>query len=70
MSNFTRVAWHPEEHVARAAQYLDNYFGHHEYGVRFEGDPKVFRPDEVEIPINLVLAPIDPRSSSAEPGPR
>lgn len=57
MSNFTRVAWHPKERVARAAAHLDDYFGKHCYGVRFEGDSHVYRPEEVEIPVDLVLAP-------------
>lgn len=57
MSNFTRVSWHPVERVARAASYLDNYFGRHQYGVRFDGDEKVYRSNEVEIPIDLRLVP-------------
>jgi hypothetical protein len=57
MSNFTRVAWNPKERVARAADHLDDYFGRHQYGVRFEGDSQIYRPDEVEIPIDLVLVP-------------
>lgn len=59
MSNFSRVAWHPIERVARAANYLDDYFGRHEYGVWFEGDDRsqVFRPNDVEIPLELVLVP-------------
>lgn len=57
MSNFTRVAWHPVERVARAAAYMDDYFGPHRYGVKFDGDPYVFKPDEVEIPIDLILVP-------------
>jgi hypothetical protein len=58
MSNYIRVAWHPVERVARADAFLDNHFGHYEYGVAFNGDPNVYRPEEVEIPIDLVLAPI------------
>ncbi len=57
MSNFTRVAWNPKERVARVASYLDDYFGKHQYGVRFDGDKQVYRPDEVEIPVDLVLVP-------------
>lgn len=55
MSNFSRIAWNPRERVARAAIWMDNYFGHYEYGVSFDGDDKVYRPNEVEIPIDLVL---------------
>lgn len=57
MSNFTRVAWNPRERVARAANWLDDYFGRHQYGVKFDGDDKVYRPEEVEIPLELVLEP-------------
>lgn len=59
MSNYTRVAWHPTERVARAAMWLDDHFGKHQYGVRFSGDPKVYRPNEVEIPEELILVPIN-----------
>lgn len=59
MSNFQRIAWHPVERVARAAEYLDDYFGRHEYGVSFLGDEKVYRPEEVEIPLELVLVPME-----------
>ncbi len=59
MSNFTRVHWHPLEGVARAASYLDNHFGPHQYGIRFEGDETVYRPNEVEIPLELVLVPME-----------
>ncbi len=57
MSSFTRVAWNPREQQARAASWLDDYFGRHEYGVSFAGDSHVYRPAEVEIPIDLVLVP-------------
>ncbi len=57
MSNFIRTAWHPVEKVARAAHWLDDYFGRHEYGVSFDGDDHVYRPNEVEIPLDLVLVP-------------
>lgn len=57
MSNFTRVAWNPKERVARAAMWMDDYFGKHQYGVMFNGDEKVYRPEEVVIPLDLVLVP-------------
>lgn len=57
MSNYMRVSWNPRERVARAAAWMDNHFGHYEYGVKFEGDDHVYRPAEVEIPIDLVLVP-------------
>ncbi len=57
MSNFTQIAWNPREKVARAAHWIDNHFGSHRYGVSFAGDPHVYRPDEVEIPLDMVLVP-------------
>lgn len=61
LSNFIRVSWNPSERVARAASYVDNHFGPHQYGVKFEGDERVYRPEEVEIPILLVLVPKEDR---------
>ena len=57
MSNYSRIAWHPVERVARAAWYIDDHFGRHQYGVQFDEDGKVYRPEEVEIPLDLVLVP-------------
>jgi hypothetical protein len=57
MSNFTQVAWNPKERVARAAAFMDDYFGPHAYGVKFEGDEQVYRPAEVDIPLDLILVP-------------
>jgi hypothetical protein len=57
MSNFTRVSWHPVERVARAADWIDDHFGRHRYGVRFHGDDHVYKPEEVEIPLDLILVP-------------
>lgn len=57
MSNFVRAAYHPKEKVVRAATYLDNHFGHYEYGVSFSGDPHVYKPDETEIPLDMVFVP-------------
>jgi len=59
MSSYMRVAWNPKERVARAAFWIDDYFGRYECGVRLEGDDKVYHPDEVEIPIGLVLVPAE-----------
>ena len=77
MSNFDDVAWNPTERVARKASFLDDYFGKHEYGVRFEGDSRVYRSSEVRIPLDLVLVPqregdrtdSAPRKSSVESNP-
>lgn len=47
MSNFTRMTKHPETGEMRMADWLDDHFGRHRYGVRFP-DGKIF--DEAEIP--------------------
>lgn len=57
MSNYSQIAWHPTERVARSAWWIDDYFGRHQYGVKFDGDEKVYRPHEVEIPLDMVLVP-------------
>ena len=64
MSNFTRAAYHPKEKVVRAAIYLDDHFGQHEFGVMFSGDPHVYKPRETDIPLDVVFAP---RDAKAEP---
>jgi len=57
MSNFPRAAYHPKEKVVRAAMFVDDYFGQHEYGVCFLGDEHVYKPAEVEIPLDIVFIP-------------
>lgn len=59
MSNYSRSAWNPKERVVRAVMWMDDYFGQHQYGVAFEGDPAVYTPADVEIPLDLVLAPVE-----------
>lgn len=44
MSNYTRVAWNPKERVARAASYLDDYFGRHQYGCDLMGMGRSIAP--------------------------
>lgn len=61
MSNFTRSAYHPKEKVIRAANWLDDHFGKHHYGVSFPGDPHVYRPDETQIPLDVVFVPREPQ---------
>lgn len=46
MSNFMRKTKHPETDKIEDAEWLDNYFGGHLYGVRFS-DGKVFREEEI-----------------------
>jgi len=47
MSNFRRVAINPGTGEAQEAEFLDDYFGRHEYGVRFPGSPHVYRATEI-----------------------
>src|SRR3990167_305886 len=47
MSNFIAKAKHPKTGKIEDAEWLDDYFGHHEYGVRFK-DGSVFHSIEVE----------------------
>lgn len=48
MSTFLRYTEHPETKQGEKAEWLDDYFGSHNYGVRFPSDGKVFRADEYE----------------------
>lgn len=42
MSNYSAMTIHPETKVAEMADWLDDYFGKHHYGVRFPSDGKIF----------------------------
>lgn len=48
MSSYKDLTTHPETGAAESAEWLDDYFGRHNYGVRFPSDGKVFRADEFE----------------------
>ncbi len=48
MSSYQRQTIHPETGNAERAEWLDDYFGQHNYGVRFPSDGKVFRADEFD----------------------
>lgn len=48
MSSYQRKTQHPETLHFERAEWLDDYFGQHNYGVRFPSDGKVFRADEFE----------------------
>lgn len=47
MSNFSRMTKHPKTGEMDLAEWLDDHFGHHRYGVRFP-DGQVFRETEIE----------------------
>lgn len=46
MSNFTALTRHPLSGLVTEAEWLDDYFGKHQYGVRFPmpGHPGVYEP--------------------------
>lgn len=48
MSNYRAPAFNPVTKRVENADYIDNYFGRHDYGVRFD-DGKVYRPWDVDI---------------------
>jgi len=70
MSSYREYTEHPETKQPELAEWLDNYFGNHNYGVRFPSDGKVFRADEFDWlkasdadPLSpIVGTPLDPRN--------
>lgn len=46
MSNYIEPTPHPDTGKVEDAEWLDNYFGRHRYGVRF-ADGKIYRAGEV-----------------------
>ena len=42
MSNYSAMTIHPETKVAEMADWLDDHFGKHCYGVRFPSDGKIY----------------------------
>jgi hypothetical protein len=57
MSNFIKSSVNPETSIVEDAEFLDDYFGRHEYGVRFPSTGKVFREEEVEVPTDTEKSP-------------
>jgi len=49
MSNYIGYAKNPETGEVEQAEFLDDYYGRHEYGVRFE-DGGIYPIDDVELP--------------------
>lgn len=48
MSSYIKPTVHPETNQIEQAEWLDDYFGNHNYGVRFPSDGLVIRYDEYE----------------------
>lgn len=42
MSSYTRLTFHPIDKKWKMADWLDDYFGSHYYGVKFEGEDWVY----------------------------
>lgn len=51
MSSFIRNTKNPETGKFEPAYWLDDYFGNHKYGVKFE-DGTVYDPDKVDLETN------------------
>lgn len=47
MSNYSRETKHPITGEWQVADWLDDYFGKHQYGVRFH-DGEVFKEEEIK----------------------
>lgn len=48
MSNYINITKHPVTGVYEKAEYCDDYFGPHIYGVRFPSDEKVYPVEYVD----------------------
>lgn len=48
MSSYKKITRHPNTGIYEEAFYIDDYFGPHIYGVRFDSDNKVYPTDLVE----------------------
>jgi hypothetical protein len=47
VSSFFADTLHPVTRERKRAMWLDDYFGRRRYGVRFEGEDHVYRPEEL-----------------------
>jgi len=60
MSNYSAPTRHPFTGDIKMADWLDDSFGHHVYGVRFHGEQEIYLgTDCVEIGLNEMMAEID-----------
>ena len=48
MSNFHQLTKHPQTGDMEMAEWLDDFFGHHRYGIRFS-DKRVYHKKEIEV---------------------
>lgn len=60
MSNYSAPTRHPFTGEIKMADWLDDSFGHHVYGVRFHGEEKVYLgTDCIEIGLNEMLGEVE-----------
>jgi len=60
MSNFIKKTFHPRKHKWEDAEWIDNFFGNHKYGVIFPSDKQngkplkaiAFNPEKIELKTN------------------
>ena len=57
MSNFPRYTKHPKTSLWEKAMWLDDYFGHYEYGVQF-ADGSIYKPHQVVTEIDAAEAKV------------
>ena len=50
MSCYIAKAINPGNGEVQDAEFLDDYFGPHQYGVRFPGSPHVYREEMILLP--------------------
>lgn len=48
MSHFYADAIHPETGETRRALFMDGYFGGHRYGIKFDGEERIWREEDVK----------------------
>ena len=48
MSTYSKITRHPQTGEYESATWIDDYFGHHVYGVMFKSDDKVYPVEMVE----------------------
>lgn len=49
MSHYFAKAIHPVTKQVEDALFMDDYFGRHQYGIKFE-DGRIYRADKVDLP--------------------
>jgi hypothetical protein len=67
MSHFMRRTRNPETGLFEDAVWIDDYFGHHRYGVQFPGSERVWRVAEHPWEFDDQPAPCAQPCASASP---